>query len=415
LTLRIDPEQRFTCQSCGRCCRRWDVFVSAAEREAYGRRHVAQWFREPGAPAEGTDRDPFEPVPGYRGFFRIRTRDDGSCGFLSSDNRCRIHEELGAASKPLTCRMFPFTFHPAAGGAVVTASFGCPTIVANDGEAVSSEALEPLQKEAAGRLTDSAVGPQRQFVAGRPIDTRSIHIIRTSLLRILARADDGALDLGTNLQRIANLFDDLTRSRVLRLPDTDFAEYIKLTVPYAATSTKAPLPQRPGRIGRLMQFGFLFVVCATRYGIEHRTASPFAKRLAGVRLLAHFHGLAPGVDRVNVRAARGRRLDLDAPELQGVAYHYLRSSIEAIGARERPIVDDLAIAVSCLSAARRLAIMNAHAAGRRVNREIFSEALMESVDVLQADGSAAMRWALPRLAAGVEALRACARNAANAD
>ena len=156
-----------------------------------------------------------------------------------------------------------------------------------------------------------------------------------------------------------------------------------------------------------MQFGFLFVICATRYGIEHRAMSPFARRLAGLRLLAHFHGLAPGVDRVNVRALKNQRIDLNASEIQPVAYHYLRSSIEAIGARERPVVDDFAIAVSCLNAACRLAVMNAHAAGRRVNRDMFSEALMESVDVLQAEGRAAMRWALPRLACGVEALRAC--------
>jgi Fe-S-cluster containining protein len=379
--------------------------VSAAEREGYARRNVATWFRETGATSEGTDRDPFEPVAGWRGFYRIRTREDGSCGFLSDDNRCRIHEELGAAAKPLTCRMFPFTFHPVAGGAVVTASFGCPTIVANHGELVSSKALEGFVNDDVAATFRSRL--TRQFVAGRTIDNSSLHIIRESLLRILARADHGAIDVRANMQRIASLFDDLTRSRVLRLPDADFAEYIKLTAPYAATSTKASDSQPPGAIGRLMQFGFLFVVCATRYGIEHRTASRFARRLAGLRLLAHFHGLAPGVDRVNVRALRTQQIDLNAPEIQGVAYHYLRSSIEAIGARERPIVDDFAIAVSCLNAARGLAVMNAHTAGRPVNREIFSEALMESVDVLQAEGSAAMRWALPRLASGVEALRLC--------
>ena len=62
-----------------------------------------------------------------RALQRIRKRADGACGFLSADNRCRIHEELGAAKKPLTCRLFPYAFHTAADGVVVTASFGCPT------------------------------------------------------------------------------------------------------------------------------------------------------------------------------------------------------------------------------------------------------------------------------------------------
>ena len=84
-----------------------------------------------------SSRDPFEPIPGTP-LQRIRKRADGACGFLSDDNRCRIHEELGAARKPLTCRLFPYAFHTAADGVVVTASFGCPTIVANEGPLIGA-------------------------------------------------------------------------------------------------------------------------------------------------------------------------------------------------------------------------------------------------------------------------------------
>src|SRR5687768_7786849 len=73
-SLRIDPEQRFSCAQCGRCCRRWDVLVTGAERDRYVRRGVARWFRETEAGAEGTSRDPFEAVPGWRGYHRIRSR-----------------------------------------------------------------------------------------------------------------------------------------------------------------------------------------------------------------------------------------------------------------------------------------------------------------------------------------------------
>ena len=402
---RIDPEQRFTCHSCGRCCRRWDVLVTQAERDAFTKRGVARWFRETGSETEGADRDPFEPVAGWRGYYRIRSRSDGACGFLSSADRCRLHEELGATAKPLTCRMFPFKFNPAPGAVIVTASFGCPTIVGNRGELVSSDAgrrsIEATYKAASIPSTDAN---RREFVAGRSIDAASIRIIRESLLRMLARADDGSIDLRANVQRISRALDDLTRRRVLRLSDPDFAEYLKLTLPYAAASTSAAEPARPGRIGRLMQFGFLYVVAATRYGIEHRSDSAWSKRIAGVRMLAHFHRLAPAMDRVNVGALK-RRVDINAPDLQPVVYHYLRASIESLGARRRPLLDDLAIAVSCLNAACALAIMNAHASGRAVDRESFSDALMESVDVLQAEDRGLLGWALPRLAAGVEALK----------
>ena len=378
------------------------MLISEAERDTYVKRGVARWFRETDSPTEGTDRDPFEPVPGWRGYYRIRSRSDGACGFLSSDDRCRIHEELGATAKPLTCRMFPFKFHPVAGGAVVTASFGCPTIVANRGEPVSTEVLRGLFAEQPS-ITDTQ--PKRQFVTGRTIDHASIHVIRETLLRMLARADDGVIDLRANGQRIAAALDDLTRSRVLRLPDGDFAEYITLTLPYAAGSTKAVEPSPPGRIGRLMQFGFLYLVAATRYGIDHRGDSTWSIRLARLHMLAHFHRLAPAMDRINVSALRRMRVDINAPEIQPVAYHYLRASIETLGARERPILDDLAIAVSCLNAACALAVMHAHATGQPIDRELFSAALMESVDVLHADDRGLLGWALPRLAGGVEALK----------
>lgn len=408
MKLRIDPAQRFTCHSCGRCCRRWDVVVTDSERTAYQKRNVAQWFREADSPTGGTARDPFEPIAGVPGYFRIRTRSDGACGFLSDANRCRIHEELGSAAKPLTCRMFPFKFNPSPGAVVVTASFGCPTIAGNRGEPVA----EGTQRAALDRLGDEwsqstphATTGSRWLVAGRAIDGPSLRIVRESLLRMLAGAGPTAIDLRANLQRMAQALDDLTRSRVLGLPDDDFAEYIRLTLPYAASATTPVAPQPPARIGRLMQFGFLYVVAATRYGIEHRHDSPWSMRLARLRMLAHFHRLAPAMGRVSVGALRRHRVDINAPEIQPVVYHYVRATIESLGAQPRPVLDDFAIAVSCLNAACSLAAMNAAASGRAIDRHTFSDALMESVDVLHADDRGLLGWALPRLAAQVEALR----------
>src|SRR6187397_1322257 len=138
--LRHLAEQRFTCQQCGRCCRRgWDIAVTASEAEGYRRAGAGAWFTEDEEGAVATTADPFEPIAGHAGHLRIRKRADGACGFLSPDNRCRIHEQLGGARKPLTCRLFPFRFHPVEGKAVVSASFCCPTIVANEGEPVSAQ------------------------------------------------------------------------------------------------------------------------------------------------------------------------------------------------------------------------------------------------------------------------------------
>ena len=378
------------------------MLVSDAEIAAYRRHGAGAWYRETaGAPA-GTDRDPFEPIPGWPGLQRIRKRADGGCGFLSADNRCRIHEELGPDRKPLTCRIYPYSLHPAPDAVVVMASFGCPTIIANQGESIGSgrslDTLEALRVEWFG--SRSAASIPRQLVEGRAIDSRSARVLRESLLAIW---NSETADIRTNLRRIAAALDDLTRSRVTSLPDEDFAEYVQLTLPYAAAKPAALPARGPSRIGRLLQYGFLYAVAATLVAVENRGQSPWRLRLTRLKLLAHFHRLASRVGRINVAALSGG-VDINAPEIRPIVFHYVRSSLESLGGRERPIVDDLAMAVSFLNAACALATMNAAAAGRAVDRQIFSDALMDAVHLWHTDDSGLLGQLLRRLSAGTEAI-----------
>jgi lysine-N-methylase len=205
VALRHDVEQRFTCQQCGRCCRRgWDIAVTAAEVEAYRKAGAGAWFTEAESdqpPAVGANGgpDPFEPIPGHAGHFRIRKRADGACGFLSDDNRCRIHERLGGARKPLTCRLFPFRFHPVEGKAVLSASFCCPTVVANEGEPVAAQlrALGGLYTEWARAFPE----PRRtvELVDGLPLSPATATTLRDVLRAMLDRPDaSGRPDLRAN-------------------------------------------------------------------------------------------------------------------------------------------------------------------------------------------------------------------------
>ena len=351
--------------------------------------------------------EPFEAIPGLPGLQRIRKRADGACGFLSDDNRCRIHEELGAARKPLTCRLFPYAFHPAADGVVVTASFGCPTIIANQGSLISADAsragIESLRKE--WFAVHPWHAPLPRLVKGRSIDARSSRILRESWLAMLTR-DNG--DIRDNIRRIAASIDDLTRSRVLALADDDFQQYISLTVPHAAAKPDAPSAREPGRIGRLMQRGFLYAVAAIRADLEQPGRSRARLRLMRLRMLAHFHGLGPGLERVRLGALKRVRVDIGDPEIRPTVFHYLRSTFETLGSSGRPIVDEVAIAVSILNAAIALAAMNADAAGQTVDRASFHAALMEASDMSHAR-SAALEWILHRFSAGTEALWHLAR------
>ena len=403
MSVRIDSGQRFACSQCGRCCRGFDVVVTAAEIEFYRRRHAGAWFRG----ASDAD-DPFERVPGAPALQRIRKREDGSCGFLSDDNRCRIHEELGAASKPLTCRLFPYAFHTAADGIVVKASFNCPTIAANEGAPIADgkarAALESLRDEW------FALHPSKpaalELVSGRSMTTRTLRLLRENLLTMLA-AD--AEDLRAGLRRIAAVLDDLTRSRVRALEDEDFAEYLSLTVPHAArvrpsASAGQAMPRtQPGRIARMLQYGFLYAVAATRDGIAHPGHTRARSRWRRLWLLAHFHGLAPAVGAVNVKALTRRRVDINDAPIRPIAFHYLRSTIETLGAAGLPIVDELGMAASYLNAACSMAAMHADAAGTNVDRRIFIQSLTEASDVSHAH-HAVLQWVLAHFSRGADAL-----------
>jgi len=225
-------------------------------------------------------------------------------------------------------------------------------------------------------------------------------VLRQNLLAMLQREGD---DIRDNIRRIATALDDLTRSRVLALGDADFAEYVSLTLPHAAAKPDGPPAHTAGLIAGMLQYGFLYSVTAIRAGIEHPSESPGRLRMTRLQLLAHFHGLAPGLDRVRVGALKRRRVDINDPAIRPIVFHYLRSTLETLGARERPLLDELAIAVSYLNAARALAAMNADAAGRDVDQAIFVEALTEASDASHAR-HALLDWILTRLGGGTEAL-----------
>jgi len=417
VALRHYAEQRFTCAQCGRCCRRgWDIAVTAAEVEAYRKAGAAEWYTTTEEVPErtGTETetrtgavDPFEPIAGHAGHFRIRKRADGACGFLSPDNRCRIHEQLGGTRKPLTCRLFPFRFHPAEGKVVLSASFCCPTVVANEGEAVTAQvrALSGLYNEWARTYPE----PKRSFelVAGRPISGATVATLREILRTMLDHADaDGHLDLAANVRRIAGFLDDITRHRVVKLAPERFAEYVEVTGRYAAASDRPSPDRRPSGVGRVLARGFLFAVLSAREQLRTPASGMrIGLRARLTRLLAHTHGLGPGVGDVDLRAGRPVARGFDDPGARDLALHYLRAAVADLGTGRRPVVDELVMAVALLNAALEFAAMRAgQAGGRVIDAAALSQGLLETMDLAHAEPEGAYARVLVSLAGGLDAL-----------
>jgi lysine-N-methylase len=409
--LQLDVEQRFTCQSCGRCCRRgWDIALTAAEVATYRKSGARRWFREEADGPEGSGAEPFEPSPGHPTQVRLRKRGDGACGFLSAENRCRIHEELGPERKPLSCRLFPLRFHAADGPSLVTASFSCPTVVGNRGTPLSEQvdAIAALRKAWFREQPPSEPRPALEYVRGRTLGGASLGTLRRSLREMLDRpGPTGRPDLRANVARMAATLEDLSRHRVLRLADDAFAEYLELTAGYAARSERPLTPRPPRRLARLMFRGFLYIVEAARVQLEDGRSAGLrlGLRLRLAALLAHCHGLGPAVADVDLAATRRARVDLDDPAMQAIAYHFLRSRIESLGSGPRPLLDEIAVSVALLNVALVLAAMRAGRAGRgAATADDLTEGLTEAADLEHADQAGALGSFVATLSGGVEAL-----------
>jgi Fe-S-cluster containining protein len=360
-------------------------------------------YTDGGTVADAAGIDPFEPVA--HGHYRIRKRADGACGFLSGDNRCRIHEELGGEAKPLACRVFPFRFHQVEGQPLVTTSASCPTIVKNEGAPLAAQAKEiaALRSEWARAFPET--GGPLLFTRGRPIAPETLAAIKAALKRMLdPPAAGGPADLARGLARMARWLEDLSRHRVARLAPDAFSEYVALTGRHAAESAEAPPPAAASAVTRLLSRGFLFTVLAVR---EQAAASApgLGRHLRRMRQLAHLHGLAPATETVDRKALRRVTLDLSDPAVHRIVQHALRSSVDGLGTGRRPVIDELAVQVATLVAGIALAAMAVHrAGGDRIDAGALTAGITTAAQLGHAD-TGALGALLPSLAGGVDALR----------
>jgi hypothetical protein len=314
---------------------------------------------------------------------------------------------VGDAVELVRRRLFPFRFHPVEGKAVLSASFCCPTVVANEGELVTAQvrALSGLYNEWARTYPE----PKRSFelVAGRPISGATVGTLRDVLRTMLDHADaEGRVDVQANVRRIAGFLDDITRHRVVKLAPDRFDEYVELTGRYAAASDRPSPDRRASAVGRVLSRGFLFAVLAAREQLRSPASGMrLGLRARLARLLAHTHGLGPGVGDVDLRAGRLVARGLDDPAVRDLVLHYLRAAVEDLGTGRRPVVDELVMAVALLNAALAFAAMRAGQAGRTaIDGASLGEGLLETMDLAHAEPEGAYARVVVSLAGGLDAL-----------
>jgi hypothetical protein len=314
---------------------------------------------------------------------------------------------MGADRKPLSCRLFPFRFHPANNDVVVSASFGCPTVIASNGATLASQKRELQALQTAWTREFPEVAATVELTNGHTPPRPALPILRKTLCDLLDRpSSNGRPDLRANLRRIAGLLEDLSRRRVGRLSPDRFLEYLGLVGGYALTSDKPPKTRRASSLARLLFRGFLLAALSVQTGLDPILARRrTALRARLVRLAAHLHGLAPGTPAFNLGRAVGVEIRLDDPELDAIMRRYLRTGFETLGTGRRPIVDEVAMLVAHLNAACVFGGMHATSNGKReVDAESFAQGLLESSDLSHADAGGFLSSVLTTFSGGLEAL-----------
>ena len=204
---------RFSCKTCGDCCRSTPVLLTPEEVVRYDARDWSEVLGHPMVSVHDPGR-----AAGVQGEY-LRRKADGTCLFLGDDSRCLIHARLGEQEKPLTCRLFPFRFVPApAGGApIVAAQFACSSVAAGEGEPLASRrrALDELHQEVARLRPDASPAAVVPFDRRRGLAPEAVEALLDAMVKELEDSDRPfpdrflavvkltSLVAGSNLERLA--------------------------------------------------------------------------------------------------------------------------------------------------------------------------------------------------------------------
>ncbi len=224
--------QRWSCHSCGLCCRTLVGHVTDEERR---RLDEQRWAEELGVA-------PYVKVG--RGW-ALNKRADGACVFLDDQNRCIIHLKLGEAQKPLACRVFPFSVRPVRGAWQASLRFDCPSVAESKGQALSSHRgwLGKLveQLEHGERTGEENVQLQR----GVRATPDELAALMSRLSRWLGRSEQ---PLVTRLIGAARLTETLYGAKLRKVRGPRFAELLDLLIDAlpneCATPPEAPTPRQ---------------------------------------------------------------------------------------------------------------------------------------------------------------------------
>ncbi len=252
------PNQRWSCHSCGNCCRTLVGHLTVDERSRIDEQN---WTSELGvAPYVSLGRG-----------WALNKHADGACVFLDEKNQCRIHARFGEAAKPLACRIFPFSVRATPQGWQAAFRFDCPSATASDGVPLAenrrwlTEVVNALPPEfaspgSASRRSSAgedavAFGPRERATSDEA------EMFSRALLRWF-RAREVSID--RRVVGAAHLAATLHGATLTKTRGPRFAELLELLIGALATESAEDVPRSTARQrGMLRQIAFVHTEHAT--------------------------------------------------------------------------------------------------------------------------------------------------------
>jgi len=268
LPLQLPTIQNWSCHNCSGCCRQHLIEVTEDERQRILKQN---WQPQDGIPETQRVLIPHAGPPWNRRY-RLAHTDDGACVFLNADGLCRIHAKFGEPAKPLACRVYPYSFHPAGKQVTVSLRFSCPSVAENLGRNIveNREEVQAIGRlvvpESADRILPPRVSP------GQKVDWNDILTFAEAFDSIIA---------GTEVPLVKRLFRLLFVTNVIDQSSFRLIRGERLTEFLGIISTAARNEEFPSTLQPVSGIGAMQFRLLTAQYARKETVADLSGKLAG--------------------------------------------------------------------------------------------------------------------------------------
>ena len=183
----LPPFALYDCVMCGWCCGQYDITVSEQDHKRLARNDWGEMIPDLAGVEWGRPTGKREPEDTWR----LATRPDGRCVFLSKRGVCLMHAQVTEMGKALACATFPFSIADTPSGVYVGLRFSCKSVAEGTGRTLESR--RPFLERLVRRLEREGHSPVYRdpirFDGARTLGWSDYLKLEDTLIAALLRAE----------------------------------------------------------------------------------------------------------------------------------------------------------------------------------------------------------------------------------